>query len=114
MVWLFPLSDLGHWLLLFCRWEAYWLTNIKVRRVMDANRRGFTLFSYKNFFKGPVAICTLCALLSLTLGTLNLLLIKFTPELWKQLNFLEGFVINTVVFGTLISFIFPSLRLIKK
>ncbi|PAD33723.1 hypothetical protein [Terribacillus saccharophilus] len=64
------------------------------------------LLSYKNFFKGPAAISTLCALLSLTLGTLNLLLIMVTPELWKQLNFLEGFVINTVVFSTLISFVF--------
>ncbi|PAD21673.1 hypothetical protein [Terribacillus saccharophilus] len=62
--------------------------------------------SYKNFFKGPAAISTLCALLSLTLGTLNLLLIKGIPDLWKQLDFLEGFVINTVVFGPLISFIF--------
>lgn len=62
--------------------------------------------SYRKFFKGPAAISTLCALFSLTLGTLNLLLIKNNPELWKQLNFLEGFVINTVVFGTLISFVF--------
>ncbi|MFP7478043.1 hypothetical protein [Terribacillus saccharophilus] len=69
---------------------------------------------YKNFLKGPAAISTFCALFSLTLGTLNFVLIKFTPELWKQLNFLEGFVINTVVFGTLASFILAFFASDKK